>query len=236
MANISGKAYALTVLSPIKKGCIGDTSYQISYADEVQSRLHGLRDCEDSPLAKVPQTYLARFFILDDVFYESTPGCDPFCNLLDILSIFQDRFRLLTLPREDHLKSRYLVFSSNFHGDLENYLRGMWSAISADIKNIWEHCVAFDKVQDAEGFITYIKRCQLTANLFFNGSTNDPLEDDSLEEQLKALYLKQQFAKFAVSHQGLEAAELQEAFRAFIDRVQPNQLAAPTWSPGQSIP
>ena len=119
MANISGNAYALTVLSPIKNGCIGDSSYQISYADEVQSRLHGLGVCEDSPLAKVPQTYLARFFILDDVFYESTPGCDPFCNLWDILSIFKDRFRLLALPREDHLKSRYLVFSSNFHGDLE---------------------------------------------------------------------------------------------------------------------
>jgi len=231
MANISGKAYALTVLSPIKNGCIGDSSYQISYADDVQSRLHGLGVCEDSPLAKVPQTYLARFFILDDVFYECSPGCDPFCNLLDILSIFKDELRLLALPREDHLKSRYLVFSSNFHGDLESYLRGMWSAISADVKHIWEHCVAFDRVQDAEGFIAYIKRCQLTANLFFNGST-----DDSLEEQLKALYLKQQFVKFAVSHQGWGAAELQGAFRAFIGQVQPNNLAAPTWRPGQSIP
>ncbi len=107
----------------------------------------------------------------------------------------------------------------------------MWSAISADIKHIWEHCVAFDRVHDAEGFIAYIKRCQLTANLFFNGSTDDPLE-----EQLKALYLKQQFVKFAVSHQGWGAAKLQEAFRAFIDRVQPNHLAAPTWRPGQSDP
>jgi hypothetical protein len=53
---------------------------------------------------------------------------------------------------------------------------------------------------------------------------------------LKALYLKQQFVKFAVSHQGLGAAELQEAFRAFIERVQPNHLAVPTWRPGQSIP
>ncbi|MGQ0593960.1 MAG: hypothetical protein ACT4QB_15350 [Gammaproteobacteria bacterium] len=227
MPNISGNAYALTVLSPIKNGCVGE----IAYADEVQDRLQSLGVCEDSPLAKVPQTYLARFFILDDVFYESSPGCDPFCNLLDILSIFEDRFRLLTLPREDHLRSRYLVFSSNFHGDLESYLRGMWSAISADIKRIWEHCVAFSEVQDAEGFIAYIKRCQLTANLFFMGST-----DDSLDEQLKALYLKQQFAKFAVSHQGLGAAELQEAFRVFIERVQPSHLAAPTWRPGQAIP
>jgi len=83
MANISGNAYALTVLSPIKNGCIGE----ISYADEVQGRLQSLGLCEGSPLAKVPQTYLARFFILDDVFHESSPGCDPFCNLLDILSI-----------------------------------------------------------------------------------------------------------------------------------------------------
>ena len=44
-------------------------------------------------MAKVPNTYLARFYILNDVFYQGFPA------------------------EEEHLKSKYLVFSSNFHGD-----------------------------------------------------------------------------------------------------------------------
>lgn len=225
MPNVSGNAYALTVLSPIKNGHFGE----IAYADEVRQRLQALGVDEDSPLAKVPQTYLARFFVLDDVYLQSSSGCDPFGNILDVLSLLSERFYRLALPREDHLKSRYLLFSSNFHGDLDPYLRGMWSAISTDIKHIWEHCVAFDGVHDAEGFIAYIKRCQLDANLFFMGST-----DDSLEEQLKALYLKQEFTRFAVNHQGLGAEELRAAFNTFIARVRPTDLSAPTWRAGQS--
>lgn len=231
MPDVSGNAYALTVLSPIKNGYQGD----ISYADALRNRLQCLGLNEASPMAKVPDTYVARFFLLDDVFYESTPACDPFCGIKDLLSIFSafssfwDRFRLAGLPREDHLQSRYLVFCSDFHGDLNAYLRGMWDAISADIQRIWEPCVGFERVQDAESFSDYIKNCQVTANTFFMGST-----DDALAEQLKALYLKQELAKFAVQHQGLGAAELQQAFQSFIARVQPDNLAGPTWNPGQT--
>ena len=41
---------------------------------------------------------------------------------------------------------------------------------------------------------SYMKRCQVTNNLFFNGSTGDPLA-----EQLKSLYL---FSRFAYENQG----------------------------------
>lgn len=225
MANTGGKAYALTTLAPIKNGMVGQTVF----ADEVRNRLRTWRLNENSPLARVPQTYFARFFVLDDVFYASTPGSDAVFNFSDILSLFSDKFRIAALPHEDHLKSKYLVFSSDFHGDPDSYLGNMWNAISDEIKSVWEYCYAFDKVQDAPGFIDYMKKCQLTANLFFVGST-----DDSLEEQLKALYLKQELAKFAVDHQGQEAAELQQAFKAFIQRVQPDNLAGPSWKPGQS--
>lgn len=225
MPNVSGNAYALTVLSPIKNGYFGE----IAYADEVRHRLQGLGLDEQSPLSRVPQTYLARFFILDDVILQSTPGCDPFCNILDLLSLLSDRIRLWALPREDHLQSRYLVFSSNFHGDLDTYLSGMWSAISTEVKHIWEHCVAFDQVRDAASFIAYINRCQLEAKLFFVGSN-----DDSLQQQLKALRLKQAFTSFAVDHQGLGAEELQRAFKAFIAQERPEDFKAPSWRPGQS--
>lgn len=209
MSNASGNAYALTILSPIKNGHFGETAY----SDEVRYRLQCWGLDENSPMTKVPQTYLCRYFVLDDVYYESLPGWDSFSEL----------------PHEDHLKSKYLVFCCNLHGDVDAYLRGMWAAISSDIKHIWEFCYGFQHVKDADSFVAYMKKCQLTASLFFMGST-----DDALDEQLKALYLKQEFSKFAVEHQGLPAAELQHAYQAFIERVAPAELAGPTWKPGQS--
>lgn len=225
MSNVSGNAYALTVLSPIKKGHCG----QIAYSDEIRYRLQNWGVDDASPMSQVPQTYLCRYFVLDDVYYESLPGADFGGTLSDFLAIFSDRFRRAALPREDHLQSKYLVFSCNFHGDLDTYLRAMWMAIGKEINNIWGFCYAFDQVRDADGFVAYIKKCQLAASLFFVGST-----DDSLEEQLKALYIKQEFSKFAVDHQGLPAGELQQAFRAFIQRIDPGNLRHPSWKPGQT--
>ena len=81
---------------------------------------------------------------------------------------------------------------------------------------------------DADGFIAYIKRCQLPAALFFVGSN-----DESLAEQLKALYLKQEFARFAVENQGLDAATLRARLQAFMQRTAPADLSGPTWSAGR---
>ncbi len=234
MASKSGNATALTVLSPIVNGIVDGKSF----ADITRERSLRIPIHEKSPLAKVPNTYLARLFILDNVFYESLPGSDSVFNFSEITSILSDSARKKALPRKDQLKSKYLVFSSNFYGDLDEYLTGMWEKWSyddngqqRDVRYIWEHCVAFEGVSDATSFIRYIKRCQLDATLFFNGST-----DDSLQEQLKALYLKQEFSKFAAAHQGKSAADVQQAFKAFIARVQPENLSQPSWQPGQSTP
>ncbi len=234
MVNQSGNAYSLTMMSPIKNGNIPGT--QTSYADETRYRSTRLPLHEKSPIAKVPNTYLARLFILDDVFFEDTPANDKIFNFNDVLSLFSDHFRKDNWPKKDTLQSKYLIFSSNFYGDLDTYLSGMWEnwCFSEDgqdygVKYVWEHCVAFDKVNSVSEFITYVKKCQLDSSLFFNGSTDEPLQ-----EQLKSLYLKQEFTKFAVENQGKSASEIQAAYKAFIDRVQPDNLQEPAWLPGQS--
>ena len=227
-SNISGNAYALTILSPIQDRFTPD---EVSFADNVRDILQSWNFEANSPMALVPQTYLCRFFVLDDVYTESLPGASAIDTFVDWLPVVPDKFRHCYWPKEDHLKSRYLVFSCNFHGgpkaDLDGYLRGMWNAISDRIKEVWGHCYGFEGVDSAEKFIAYMKKCQLEATLFFNGSTDDPLE-----EQLKALYLKQEFAKFAVANQGLDAATLKANFQQFIQRVAPANLASPTWVAG----
>jgi hypothetical protein len=226
--NQSGNAYALTTLAPIIDGHTADG---LAFADVVRARLQAWDFQSDSPMAAVPQTYLARLFVLDDVYMQSLPGAGLLDTLSDLLPAMPDALRRWVLPHEDHLASRYLVFSSDFHGgpqgDLDGYLRGMWQAIADPIRAVWGFCWGFDDVVDADGFVAYMKRCQLPASLFFDGSN-----DDALPEQLKALYLKQQFARFAAENQGLPAATLRANLRAFLARVAPADLAAPTWQAG----
>ncbi|MFT5644766.1 MAG: hypothetical protein ACI83P_002327 [Janthinobacterium sp.] len=227
--NISGNAYALTVFSPIKDGYTED---EIAYADIIRSLLGDWNREENSPMALVPNTYLCRYFVLDDVVNQSLAGAGALDTRSDFLPFTPDAMRRNALPYQDHLKSRYLVFSSDFHAgpgaDLDAYLRGMWDAMSVRIREIWAYCYGFEQVDNAGQFISYIKKCQLPAALYFVGAN-----DDSLAEQLKALYLKQELARFATDNQGLDAATLRLRMQQFMQRVEPGNLAGPTWTAGQ---
>jgi hypothetical protein len=200
--NQSGNAYGLTVLCPLKN----DSEDNQSYAALVRDRLRKLPLDEKSPLAAVPNTYLCRMFVLDDVFYQGDPA------------------------QEDRLKSKYLVLVVELHGDRDTWLRGMWERAQECIRPIWKYCVAFKDVRSADDWVDYIERCQVETTFYFMGSTDKPLA-----EQLKALYLKQELAQFALEHQGVkDPAALQRAFKDFLARVQPDDLAGPTWRPGAS--
>jgi hypothetical protein len=199
--NSAGRLYGLTAFCPIMLGT--PEGENRSRGSLVRETLAGLDTDEDSIFASFPNTYLARFYVLRDVFYESKPA------------------------KKEHLKSQYLVFTTNFHGGLGQYLWDMWDHAEEAVRSIWAHCVAFDKVDGADAFVSYMKRCQVDNTLLFNGSTDEPLA-----EQLKGLYLKQEFGEFVASHQGLSAAELRREFGEFLQRVQLDDLERPTWRPG----
>jgi hypothetical protein len=202
MPNRRGNAYALTTLCPL----VGGSKDDQSAAALVRAYLRRVHLDHASPMAKVPNTYLCRFFVLDDVIYQGHPA------------------------RLDRLKSRYLVFVAEIHGELEPYLRGMWENAQGFVRGVWQYCVGFaSQADDADGFVRYIKRCQVETTFYFNGST-----DESLEAQLKSLYLKQEFSKFAFANQGKSPAELQQAFTEFIVRVAPSDPKGPTWAAGAS--
>jgi hypothetical protein len=201
MPNENGKAYGLTVLCPLRH----DRRAKHSFAATLRTRLAQLPLDEESPMARVPNTYLCRFFILDEVPYQGDPAL---C---------------------EHLKSKYLVFVCELHGELEPYLRGMWANAKEMIQSVFDYCIGFEDIQSADDFVYYIKRCQVTTTFYFNGST-----DEALEEQLKALYLKQEFAKFVRQNQGRGALDVQKAFLEFVERTQPSNLAQPTWRAGAS--
>jgi len=187
MPNKSGNAYGLTILSPLK--ATDDQGQSVKL--KLREKLFALNNLENSPMSKVPNTYLSRFYILEDVFFEDYPH------------------------ELEHLKSTYLVFTSNFHGELDPYLEGMY------------HTIGFDKDKmDVNLFKSFIKKCQVETTFYFNGST-----DDSLEEQLKSLYLKQEFSKFVFENGHKSAVELQTAFKEFVQMSKPNEML-PTWYAG----
>ncbi len=65
MANKSGKAYGLTTLCPIVNGELDKQSFSALTRD----RLEKLPIHDKSPMARVPNTYLCRFLVLNDVFF-----------------------------------------------------------------------------------------------------------------------------------------------------------------------
>jgi len=58
--NVSGQAYALTVLTPILDG----------HAAELTAHLDALPEGAASPLARVPGTHLGRWVVIDDVKFQ----------------------------------------------------------------------------------------------------------------------------------------------------------------------
>lgn len=199
--NSVGKLYGLTALCPIIK----TTRVGIDQSPEAQLRqtLATLPNNEHSFFARVPDTYLARFYVLTDVFYQGEKGT------------------------YEHLRSKYLVFSANVHGHRDSYAKDMWKHAEDEVRQIFSHCVAFDRVNSAGDFAQYIKDCQVKNALLFNGSNDLPVK-----EQLKGLYLKQEFGTFAGANTGKSSAELRQAFLDFVDRVRVDDLDAPSWRPG----
>ena len=202
MGNRYGNAYGLTVLIPVKPGMENNRSYDKIIRDQIQK---WPKD-SDSPLALVSNTYLARVFLLQDVFYEGAPAV------------------------EEHLKNKYLVFTSNFYGELDSYLYGMWEEINVVLKELLKHCFAFENVTSGRDFVSYIKKCKINNSLFFNGSNDKPLP-----EQLKALYVKQAFIHFAYLTQHFRyqgdtgAINLQQSFKKFITLIDIENLNTNSW-------
>jgi hypothetical protein len=167
MANISGKVYGLTILSPI----IEDNRLEICHSMELRWYLSQLpRDCR-SPFAQLSSTYLARLVVMDDVVFVGHPA------------------------HEDHLKSRYLIFESNFDGDLDTYLRRMATETKEFVEAVWKHCVGFPGTNDVAAFLAYMKKCQLNTTFYFAD-----VNDQTVESTLTALKTQAALAHFMEKH------------------------------------
>ncbi|HXM59855.1 MAG TPA: hypothetical protein VN950_03295 [Terriglobales bacterium] len=186
MANQSGQIYGLTVLSPI----LERDGLDISHATALRWYLAGLPRDHTSPLARVSGTHFARLVVMDDVVFVGAPA------------------------REEHLKSRYLIFETNFDGDLDPYLIRMAQEVPDFVNSVWQHCVGYPGVADLAAFATYMKKCQIETTFFFADVNNK-----TVQENLKALQVQSALGHFVESNQGKPAAEVQKSFGLLLDRL-----------------
>jgi hypothetical protein len=154
MANQNGQVYGLTILSPI----IEDERLDICHSMELRWYLGNLARDHKSPFAQISSTYLARLVVMDDVVYVGAPAC------------------------EEHLKSRYLIFETNFDGDLDTYLTRMARETPDFVDAVWKHCVGYPGVSDTAAFVAYMKKCQIATTFFFADVNNR-----TVQQSLKAL-------------------------------------------------
>jgi hypothetical protein len=187
MPNQSGSVYGLTILSPI----IDDPHADISHDLQIRMYVGALHRDERSPFAKVSSTHIARLAVMNDVVFVGSPAI------------------------EEHLKSQYLVFESNFDGDLDPYLQAMASEIPEHVDAVWSHCVGYPGTKNIEAFQEYMKKCQVTTTFYFAD-----VNDKTVDQTLRALQTQAAVAAFIEKHQGKPAEEIQQAFSAFFQTLQ----------------
>jgi hypothetical protein len=195
MANQSGQIYGLTILSPV----IETDRIDICHATALRWYLAGLPRDHTSPFARVSSTHFARLVVMDDVVFVGAPAC------------------------EEHLKSRYLIFETNFDGDLDKYLERMAREIPEVVDSVWKHCVGYPGVADPAAFAAYMKRCQIKTTFFFAD-----VNDKTVQETLKALQVQAALAHFISRNQGKPPAEIQKLF----GRLMEDLAKAPAPLPG----
>ena len=202
MPNKSGTIYGLTILSPIEHEGHIETSHSLA----IRQYLHTLPADGRGPFGKVSSTHMARLVVLDDVEYFGMPSC------------------------EDHLKSRYLIFESNFDGELESYLSDLATKASEEVHCVWQHCIGYPGVQNVAAFIAYMKRCQVETTFYFAD-----VNDKTVQQTLVALQRQSAVASFIEKNQGKPPAELQRAFGEFWARLQKAPPPEPGSTPGKEF-
>jgi hypothetical protein len=171
--NIAGATYSLIVLTPIRPGM----------QDELRAYLDALpRD--DSPLARLPRTHMARLLIVDDM--PVAPGRPDLADPLD---------------------GPYLMFTSNFDGDLDSYLGELAERLAPEAPEIWGRCIGCPKPPEGAALKAYLGRNQIESGFVFAAYGRA-----SVARVRAALDKRERLVDFVVRAQDMTSAQRRTAF------------------------
>ena len=138
---------------------------------------------DGSPLERLTRTHFARWVIVPDFVHEPEQ------------------------PSEDPLGCQYLVFTSNFDGELDSYLDELCERLAPEAREIWGRCAGCPEGAEGAALKAYLLHNQIHTGLFVAA-----YPDATVARVRQALRVRQRLIDFAVRSQGLSAAELKSAF------------------------
>jgi hypothetical protein len=146
-----GGVTEVTLLTPIKQGTVpGETrSYEQRLNDELKSLCDRVVAGIPNPVMQVPTIHFGRWLIVvpAQYLYFDRQWADP-----------------------AHVYRSWLLFMSEFDGDMKTYLDDFSSILGDDVDRIWGNCEGYpsEGARDLDGFWAYAKRHQLTTQAFYN--------------------------------------------------------------------
>ncbi len=136
-----------------------------------------------SPLARLNATHFARWVILGDWVNDASQ------------------------PREDHLGSPYLIFTSNFDGPLDPYLDELCEKLAPEAREIWGRCVGCPRDATGPRLKEYLLHNKIDTGFFVAAYPKATVA------QVKAgLAAREQLIAFAVRAQEMGAEDVRRAF------------------------
>ena len=136
------------------------------------------------PFERLPRTHFARLVILPD--WVSDPE----------------------QPREDHLRSQYLIFSATFDGARDSYLDELCKELAPEASEVWARCAGCPKRARGAPLKRYLLHNQIDIGFFVAAYPKA-----TVQQVTGVLALRTRVADFAIRTQGLGARELRAAYR-----------------------
>ncbi|MBL4789298.1 MAG: hypothetical protein JKY60_09710 [Kordiimonadaceae bacterium] len=119
------------------------------------------------------------------------------------------------------LKTKYLLFAVNIDGCIDDFLDCLYRADANFVLAVWGRCLGYPTYRGAVFFRRYISRCLFKKPLGYDAFPA------SVEDTLRVLTRKQALASWVASHQGMNDAELKEAWSRDRDRFINPDLPTP---------
>jgi hypothetical protein len=153
--------------------------------DELEDYLENLPLGPESPLARLETLHLSRIQIFRALVHQG--------------------------PKQKHtdvLKHAQLLFTSTFDGELDPFLGALAERVP-EADEWWGRCAGYPGRDDRAAFGAYVRSHQVDTGLFASA-----LPDATVGDVRDALAQRERLVDFAVAAQDLDAAALQERFRA----------------------
>ncbi len=171
MANLAGKAYGMTALTPMtRKGTYGllKTLFFRGVAEWLKPRvwqkgaLHRLllkKTAAGADLRKLSFIHFARWVVIRRDEWPRPKGNKKGSS-----------------PSED-LEHDYLLFESNFNGSWEQYIDAFSRIVPGGMDKIWKWSVKYPKSKPITPFLEYIRGCQIDTDYYYSAYPGAAIND-----------------------------------------------------------